>query len=48
VTDNKGCFHFDSGDEHFRLNKGTYTVQVFVTAGGDAAEAESDLLKFEI
>jgi hypothetical protein len=48
VTDDNGCFHFNSDKQHFRFYKGTYTVQVFVTAGGDAAEAESDVLKFEV
>jgi hypothetical protein len=48
VTDQGGCFHFHSGDKRFRFDKGTYTVQVFVTAGGDAAEAESDPIKVEI
>jgi hypothetical protein len=31
-----------------RFERGTYNVQVFVTAGGKAAESESDLKKLEM
>ncbi len=48
VTDDSGCFHFDSADKQFLFHKGTYTMQVFVTAGGKAAETESDPIKVEI
>ncbi|MFB6367349.1 hypothetical protein ACFCP7_25530 [Paenibacillus elgii] len=48
VTDVKGCFQFKSADQRFRFEKGIYFVQVFVTAGGDAAETESDSLKVEV
>jgi hypothetical protein len=34
----RGCFDASKG-EHARFPPGAYDVQVFVTAGGDAAEA---------
>ena len=41
VTDQRGCFDL-SKDENTRLPTGEFTVQVFTTAGSEAAEIESE------
>jgi hypothetical protein len=46
-TDKRGCFDL-AKDEKARLLNGRYLVQVFVTAGGDAAETESDPREIEV
>jgi uncharacterized protein YfaS (alpha-2-macroglobulin family) len=42
VTDERGCFDL-SKDPEARLAVGRYDVQVFTTAGGDAAETASEM-----
>ena len=47
MTDQRGCFDL-SKHEEARLAAGRYDVQVFVTAGGDAAESESQVKSVEV
>jgi hypothetical protein len=48
-TDTTGCFDLQKGHAgSVVLPKGTYTVQVFVTAGGEAAQTECDPVTIEI
>ncbi len=47
VTDKRGCFDLGK-DQRARLPEGLYDVQVFTTAGGDAAETESEVRKVEL
>jgi hypothetical protein len=45
-TDAKGCFSIDNYNKQNKengLQRGRYKLQVFVTAGGDAAETESEV-----
>jgi hypothetical protein len=45
-TNANGCFQTDQvlgGEPYFPQQNGQYKVQVFVTAGGDAAEMESEI-----
>ncbi|MGH3453907.1 MAG: IPT/TIG domain-containing protein [Nocardioidaceae bacterium] len=47
ITDERGCFDL-SKDEQARLAPGRYELQVFTTAGGDAAEASSEALRIDV
>jgi hypothetical protein len=50
-TDKNGCFTLRSnseGRDETWLEKGTYTIQVFVTAGGDAAEIECEPVQVHV
>ena len=48
-TDATGCFDLQKGHAgSVVLPKGTYTIQVFVTAGGEAAQTECDPVTIEI
>jgi hypothetical protein len=46
-TDRRGCFDVSKREEA-RLGPGRYEVQVFVTAGGDAAETAAEPTRIEI
>jgi hypothetical protein len=52
TTDERGCFELQpgrgDGRDQTTLPPGTYTVQVFVTAGGEAAETECDPVQVRI
>ena len=47
ATDQRGCFD-KSKHEVARLPPGRYVVQIFVTAGGDAAEIASEARPVEV
>lgn len=46
-TDGRGCFDVSKREEA-RLAPGRYDVQVFVTAGGDAAETAGESMRIEV
>lgn len=48
VTDTSGSFVYDPTKQNLRFDKCIYSVQVFVTAGGNAAEGESNTIKAEL
>ena len=52
TTDESGCFDLgpEGGEAHGRatLSPGIYTVQVFITAGGEAAETQCDPVEIEV
>jgi len=51
ATDESGCFTLSpmpEGRGGVRLGRGTYTVQVFVTAGGEAAETECEPVQVHV
>jgi hypothetical protein len=47
-TGHNGHFDYNSASNQLQFHTGFYSIQVFVTSGGKAAEAESDPLKIEI
>jgi hypothetical protein len=48
VTNAHGSFTYNPTNQNLRFQKGFYNVQVFVTAGGNAAEGESGIAKVEM